>query len=740
MLLINWIVVAIFLSPANGIWPFDSNDSSSESVGSTSASASNTAASSTTDHGLLGGVASFLGIGDDGTSSTVLVATLSDSSSFTMTSYASSTLGINAYQPFQTNCPSHKLVREANELSDQEQEYILGRQEITNTNLIDFLTNRANLTDFDAESFINSYSSSHNITIGLTFSGGGYRAMLAGAGEILALDDRFDDSNSHGLGGLLQSSTYLVGLSGGNWLVGTLVLNDWISMADIFDGNISIWDLEDSIFNPSGINLMKTVSYYNSIESAILAKADAGFNTSITDIWGRALSHQFLAGDSGGENLTWSSIRDMDNFKNHQMPFPIVIANGRTPQTFIVNENSTVFEISPYELGSWDPSLKYFVDTQYLGSSLVNGDNKTEQCVMNFDNAGFIMGTSSSLFNQIIIYASTSGLPDLVKTVLDKILGSLSYDENDIAAYSPNPFYGAEKAGIQTIVDNSTLFLVDGGEDAQNVPYYPLIQNNRQVDVIFGFDNSADSGDNWPNCTSIVHTYLRQFAKQGKGTPFPYVPDVETFLEDEMNQRPYFFGCNSSDLSTLLDYHNNSNINATDIPLVVNIPNSHYSGQSNTSTFKMSYDEDERFGMYKNGFEVSTRGNLTADSNWAKCVGCAIIRRSQERLGIEQSDECKDCFSEYCWKGLAADAAYDEDFSSFVSSAGIDIGSPLESSSPSATSSATSSASGSTSGSTSGSSESTSASSSSSDLGNGKFKNFSKGLTIISIIISVLIQ
>ena len=53
------------------------------------------------------------------------------------------------------------------------------------------------------------------------------------------------------------------------------------------------------------------------------------------------------------------------------MPYPIVVANGRTPHTLIINENSTVFEISPYELGSWDPSLRSFVMLNILVQQLV---------------------------------------------------------------------------------------------------------------------------------------------------------------------------------------------------------------------------------------------------------------------------------------------------------------------------------------------------------------------------------
>jgi len=51
-------------------------------------------------------------------------------------------------------------------------------------------------------------------------------------------------------------------------------------------------------------------------------------------------------------------------------------------------------------MGSWDPSLSAMVNLTYVGTHLSSGkpDNDTG-CVTGFDQAGFIIGTSSSLFN-----------------------------------------------------------------------------------------------------------------------------------------------------------------------------------------------------------------------------------------------------------------------------------------------------------------------------------------------------
>ena len=57
-------------------------------------------------------------------------------------------------------------------------------------------------------------------------------------------------------------------------------------------------------------------------------------------------------------------------------------------------------QITPMEWGSWDPDLSAMMNMSYAGTHLNNGlpDNGTA-CVTNFDQTGFMMGTSASLFN-----------------------------------------------------------------------------------------------------------------------------------------------------------------------------------------------------------------------------------------------------------------------------------------------------------------------------------------------------
>src|SRR5205807_5422724 len=133
------------------------------------------------------------------------------------------------------------------------------------------------------------------------------------------------------------------------------------------------------------------------------------------------------------------------------------------------------------------------------------------QCTRGFDNAGFVMGTSSSLFNILITQLDSTGLTGILRDLIKSTLTEISADNDDIADYSPNPFFGVNP-DINPSANTQDLTLVDGGLDGQNIPLHPLIQPNRKVDVIFAMDNSADTvrkngqPNNWPNGTAIITT------------------------------------------------------------------------------------------------------------------------------------------------------------------------------------------------------------------------------------------
>ncbi|KAK6204442.1 phospholipase B [Scheffersomyces amazonensis] len=581
------------------------------------------------------------------------------------------------YAPGIVQCPAknNSFIREASSISDQEKNWLEGRKEKTNLALIDFL-NSANLTSFNAANFLNDENST-GINLALAFAGGSYRAMLSNAGNLMGLDNRttFPSDDGGSLGGILQSANYIGALSGGAWMLGSVILQDFAPVQEIlFENSETVWNLTSSrqLINTNGLwtilfpvlfdNLNGALSHLNfwsgaqGIQNDILSKEKAGFETSLTDPWARALAHQLVPEGSNNfeSSTTWSDIRNMSVFTDYDMPFPLLIALGRRPGTTVYNLNSTVVEMNPFEFGSFDPSLNSFVDIKYIGTNMSNGvPVDSNKCVEGFDNAGFIMGTSSSLFNEFLntlVCDDCNSLNFIVKWLVKKFLTNLSSNHEDVALYKPNPFYDSEFAESSNITTNDTLYLIDGGLGGEVIPLSTLMTKERALDVIFAFDQNTDDSVSWPDGSSLINTYERQFSSQGESTICPYVPNVDTFLSQNLTARPTFFGCDASNLTDLAK-------DGVIPPLVIYVANRPYEFYSNTSTFKLSYTDEEKKGMIQNGFDVVTRANGTGDNEWRTCVACALVRREEERRGIKQSDQCQKCFERYCWDGTLADVS-----------------------------------------------------------------------------------
>ncbi|KAL9582660.1 MAG: hypothetical protein Q9212_003163 [Teloschistes hypoglaucus] len=558
----------------------------------------------------------------------------------------------DGYTPEHLDCPTNRpVLRSAWKLSSNESSWLDVRRNKTLDPMRDLLR-RINIPNFDGPSYIdkNAKNQSALPNIAIAMSGGGYRALTNGAGAIAAFDSREDNSTSPGhLGGLLQSATYLGGLSGGGWLVGSLFINNFSTVSALLnDPSHTVWQFDHSIIegpDAGGVQLLDTASYFRKIANQVSDKGDAGFNRSLTDYWGRALSFQLINATDGGPGYTWSSIALADNFNQGDTPFPVLVADGRAPDETVISGNSTVYEFNPYEFGTWDPTTFAFVPIEYLGSNFSGGIlAPSAKCVRGFDNAGYVMGTSSSLFNQFLLQVNNTSIPSFAKSYISDLLTSVGQDNNDIADYSPNPFYGYHNSTSRNAQSNR-LTLVDGGEDLQNIPLHPMIQPHRHVDVIFAVDSSADTDNYWPNGTSLVATYERNLntTRIGNGTSFPSIPDTNTFVNLGLNNHPTFFGCNSSNTSSIT-------------PLIVYLPNSPYVFQSNISTFTLSYNTTTRNAVVQNGYDVVTMGNATVDPQWPVCVGCAILSRSLERTGTKTPDACTQCFQRYCWDGKTSSA------------------------------------------------------------------------------------
>jgi hypothetical protein len=160
----------------------------------------------------------------------------------------------NNYTPSAVDCPATlPSIRNATSLSENEKIWLELRRNNTGWSMRDFLA-RANITGLDTNTYVDNLINNASAfpNIGIAISGGGYRALMNGAGAIAAFDNRTINSTLQGhLGGLLQASTYVSGLSGGSWLVGSLYVNNFTSVQDIINMNPnvsgSLWEFSNSI-------------------------------------------------------------------------------------------------------------------------------------------------------------------------------------------------------------------------------------------------------------------------------------------------------------------------------------------------------------------------------------------------------------------------------------------------------------------------------------------------------------
>lgn len=688
-------------------------------------------------------------------------------------------------------------------MCEEETQYIKQRQ-VKTTSEIMKLFDRLDIEGLQCPELFED--SSKPINIALAISGGGYRAMLIGGGALAAFDYRTPNSTTSGyLGGILQSTSYIAGISGGSWLVMSNVINNFRPIYELkedprtwalqerllegipdFDPNNVLNKISDSSGshlseNPSktekltfketisqwfgyrktkekngeerndrndyssismkslkGIlkplisrkpiekienqkseirNWKEVFKYYKELNIEVRSKRSAGFYLSFTDYWGRALARRIFNIAARAPGATVSESLSLSTLRTHEQPFPIICTIERKPNTRISNKESHLFEFTPFEFGSWDSYLNAFVKIKYLGTSLYDGlptmvdDFNKSMCVLGFDNVGFITGTSSCLFSHVFfhLYNLILGIQLETSNAINTILSSFGLSSNfkslkkpqqhpDYALYSPNPFFGYTRCALshQEITLSPHMYLVDGGDDGQNIPLQPLLQKSRSVDVIFAFDVTSDFM-NYPNGTALWKTKERfhnpspnfnlpsfsiwrrnheneddeletSDAMLMERSVFPYVPDPSDFMRFELFKKPTFFGCDlERDYPPMTtEAYQSFSEDDSDIdgfpylpPVIIFNSNYNYSTTANTSTFQLSYTKEEVSAMIQNGYNMATNMNSTY---YAKCVGCAIMKRHFDRMLFYRSDIeevsqkkkfipsfCQQCYDTFCW-------------------------------------------------------------------------------------------
>lgn len=493
-------------------------------------------------------------------------------------------------------------------------------------------------------------------------SGGGLRASFVGAGFLNAFDARNTSSARKGTGGLLQAMDYITGLSGGACLVMSMSQANFAPVYDLAVGftpkvspgkskttsNTSTegWLADMNFIAPAGLSrllenpILLNLKWWTAVAFQVTQKARAGFDVSLGDVYARILAYHFVNGttrenffDSDadhGKDETMSSLASVKTIQSYNQPFPIITS---VPQSAGQGKNlqegdavpltNNQYEFNIYESGSWDPNLATFVDTSYLGSTLINGNpSDTKKCMKNFDNLGFLIATSSNIFRKYDSFASLF-LPQLYRPVLPALKGVLSL--------IPNPFYGL---GKNDYLDrgSQSLELMDGSFGGENIPFAPLLVPARRVDVILAFDASDDQ-NGWADGTSLKRTSTRSKLMPNNSYPFPHIPENVSQIDAS---RPTLFGCEESG-----------------VPLVIYFPNSQSNDPTapatNLPTFSIEVSQRQAVSLLEGGTNLATRG-FPNDPLWPACLACAVVDRSRRKSSRQREGLCVDCFRRYCFR------------------------------------------------------------------------------------------
>jgi lysophospholipase len=114
------------------------------------------------------------------------------------------------------------------------------------------------------------------------------------------------------------------------------------------------------------------------------------------------------------------------------------------------------------------------------------------------------------------------------------------------------------------------------------------------------------------------------------------IPTTNTFVNKGLNQRPVFFGCNT-----------------TTAPLIVYVPHYPWTYYSNSTTFTLQYDTaDATDQMLSSMRSLTLNGTVPS---WPKCLSCAMTDRANGYTEANRTAECAQCFSTWCWDGETDD-------------------------------------------------------------------------------------
>ena len=401
-------------------------------------------------------------------------------------------------------------------------------------------------------------------TIAMCGSGGGLRALVAGAGSYLSAQEA----------GLFDCVTYTAGVSGSCWLQtlynSSLGGRRYDTLVEHLKKRIGV----HIAFPPTALGLLTTAPTNKFLLSGFVEKLKGdpseGFNFNLVDLYGILLASRLLVprGELGVDDrdLKLSSQRAyVDQGANplplytavrHEIPIEEKKTKGEKIEGGASEETKEKakqeawfqwFEFSPYEF--WCEELEAGIPTWSIGRRFHKGCNvppREDEFGLPELRVPFLMGIWGSAFCATLSHyykeirpvvkglTGFGGLDGLIEERNDDLIKVHPIDP----AYIPNFVLGLEDQLPSTcpksLFSTENLQLMDAGM-SNNLPIYPLLRLGRDVDILIAFDASADiKTENW---LSVADDYARQ--RNIKGWPIgvgwpkpePSNPDTPQQLE-----------------------------------------------------------------------------------------------------------------------------------------------------------------------------------------------------------------
>jgi phospholipase A2 len=420
-------------------------------------------------------------------------------------------------------------VRVSTELCDEEKEFRERRTMVTRTALAKYLgipEEEVHPDDVPC--------------IAMVGSGGGLRALVAGAGSMLAT----------GEDGLFDCVTYTAGVSGSCWL--QALFNSSLGgrrldkLVDHLKARIGV----HIAYPPVALNALNSAPTNKFLLSGFVEKlkGDPHADFGLVDVYGLLLAARLLVpkGELGVEDRDLKISNQRDYIKHGEHPMPIYTAVRH--EIPIIEESSEAdekteapseetkekakreawfqwFEITPYEL--FCEEFAAGIPTWSIGRKFENGKDVPQgedgfrvpelrlPLLLGVFGSAFC-ATLSHYYKEIrpLVRGLTGfgGIDDLIEGRNEDLSKVHPIDPASIPNFAYKMDGRLPETTPESIYKNTHLQLMDAGM-SNNLPIYPLLRPGRNVDILIAFDASADiKTENW---LSVADGYARQRGIKG---------------------------------------------------------------------------------------------------------------------------------------------------------------------------------------------------------------------------------